>query len=442
MTGTPRRRFLALAGTASLAGCTDLRGLLRDTPEPVPLEGAALRAVADREAPSIPETVPVDVADDHLASSTATAREHLDPVPSPLDASAVPNGAIRQELVEGREEATEALAASAGAASPLEAMDELRHARQHARFVAAGWASVEAGLTYEDVLDDRSPVGDAVDRFRSRWRYVGADPVRASLVHLCIQERVRYVLHHVDDREPRIGPGHSSPLEVGRLAGGLEAARASLADATHVHDRFTASLDEERSLRERFRSAATTLAARVRTRLDTVPEGDHHEPSSYVDRDVDEAVAVTGLGDLARSLHFADGGADTLARGEFPWAIHGAHQTLVWRRAFRSLRRRIEDGEHATVEAADDVGAIRAAAVTAIDEAATAGSNPRLNHSVLARVARIVAEADRMIVDQADEDTIPLAYVEEPVGRYVMARELARATPPASRTVAAALRGN
>ncbi|USZ69825.1 hypothetical protein NGM10_17160 (plasmid) [Halorussus salilacus] len=442
-----RRGFLALAACGAFAGCTDLVGDFRDgNDEEVTVDGAALREVVSADAPTAPATIPVDIERAHLDESESRARDSLSSVPAPLDSGDVPNGAIRAELTDTYEGATGALDAAADAESDLEAAAELRSARRDARAVAASWAAIEEGLTRDDVRGDADPVGDALDDFRRRWRYVGDDPVRAVVVHETIEslvERAAREWRGVTDPESRRGPERETretPMAVGETAGALERARASLDDAAHFYDRFDASLDDSRRLGSALGTAGESLAATVERRLSDLPDGDRDDPSSFVDRELGDAPAGAALAELYSSVDTPYALEDARSMGQRASVVTGAHETLVRIRAFESLRERIEDGEFVTVESADDVRTLREDAVDAVETALDSSANPLLVEPVVTDAAWVISFVDGRLPDTRTDDEIRVGYIDHDLGGYVRAAELARATPPTSRTVASELR--
>lgn len=442
-----RRGFLALAGCTTVTGCTGLfDGLRGDGDDEVTVDGDALREAVSGEVPTAPDTIPVDIERAYLDESAARAREFLSSVPAPLGPDDLPNGAMRAELSDTYESATDALDAGANAESRFEAAESFREARRYARSVAASWAAIDEGLTRDEVREAAEPVRNALDDFRGRWRYVGDDPVRAVLVHATLEslvERAARQLRRVTNparRRARERRTRESPITVGETAGALERARAALDDVRYLYDRYTASLDDRRRLGSAFEAAGESLTATVEERRSDLPDGDRHDPSSFVDRDVDD----TPVGSALAELHsYVDSGyvlQNSRSLNQRASVVVAAHETLARVRAFESLRQRVADGEYVAVESVDDVRTLRENAVAAIETARESADRPHLDRRVVGDLSGSVSYADDRIADRASSDEVQLEWFYRELGRYVQAAELAPAAPPTSAEVAAELR--
>lgn len=428
-----RRGALALASSVAVAGCGGLNPTESDSTE---LDGAALRAAVAGDPPDVPETLPVDIAASHLDDSADRARVLLASVPHPLDAGDVPNGAVRRQLSRAYERAESSLDAAADAGSPFERMTELRRARGHARTVAAGWAAVEGDASFADLHAEAESVRDGVESFRREWWYAGDDAVPAVLVHAATESLVETAV----GRTGRVlDPSRDRPetsVAVGERADYVEDALASSDDARHLFDRQVASASEPRDLRATFDAAGRALAETVAERRRDLPDGDLHEPSSYVEGDLGDAPAAAALRDLGR--HVDRDVTHGRATGKLATVVVDAHRTLAELGAFEALVGRVERGEHATVTEAADVRSLREDAVAALESAVGAGDHPVLNQALAAEFAGTVARVDERLAETGE--TASVAGLEWELGAYVAAAAVARATPAASREVAAALR--
>jgi len=433
-----RRGFLALAASAGLAGCNGF-GYFSDDRGPT-IDGAALSDALVPEPPTMTDRLPVDVEDSYLDEAAAAAREDLAAVPAPLDADDVPNGAIRAELTRMYEDATESLDAASSAESTAGAMSRLRDARADARAAAAAWAAVDGDLDRADVRASAPAVRDDLDAFRVRWRYVGQEPVRAVLAHATIEELVASAGRRLRNPEGRrYRRDHSGgPLAVGELAGEIEAARAATDDAAYIYDRYVGSLDDPRSIGDGLRAVGESLVETLDERREALPGEPHDEVSSLVDRDVEGTPIGHALPEL-RDAEYADGLEDELATGRRASVVLSVHDTLAQVRAFERLRERVADDEYVRVEAAEDVRAIRDAAVEAVAAAAESDENPRLDRRLLRTVGDL-RFADDQLEQYADRDEVPVDWLVRELGYYVATEARAREIPAASATVAEAVR--
>ncbi|MFC7172516.1 hypothetical protein ACFQL0_02310 [Haloplanus litoreus] len=269
-----RRSTLALLG--ALAGCSGADPLSSGSNE-TDLDGSALRALVDDSVPTLPERLPVDVGDDHLAATERRARTLLDAVPADLGPAEIPNGAIRERVRHAREHAVESLSTAAEASTPFARLAAFADARAEARFATGAWRAIDAGVTREDLAAEAETVREDRRAVRERWRYVGADPVEATLVHAAIERRIASGRSDVATGEPRrYRPGN--PLGVGELTEEIERARVAVDDATHLYDRLTAPLDDPVDLRPRLVDARQRLREAFETERQALSSVDAREP--------------------------------------------------------------------------------------------------------------------------------------------------------------------
>lgn len=432
MTDLTRRGALAALGTVSLAGCSATGPFGGDSE--TELDGAALRTLADADdRPTIHERIPVGVGAAHLAASEDRARSLLDAVPATLGPDEIPNGAIRERIRHRRDHAVERLDAAADAPTPFERLEAIADARTEARFAAGAWRAIDDGLTRDDLADEADAVRDDRTAFRERWQYLGDDPVVAMRVHAEIERRV-------DDGRADIAFGDShryragNPLGVGEAAEEVERARVAVADAGHLYDRLTASVDEPTTLRSRFVDARRSVRDAFEAARDDLPDIDPREPWAVEGVDVDDTPAQRALDELYRPI---DPRRDDGWEGAPPArSLHWAHTSLISVAAFRSLRARVADGETFAVESADDVAAMRREAVDAVRVAAADPSI--LTRTVLVDSADRLRHADDRLAETPTDTTA--ARIRHEVSTYPVVWARAQAMPRASERVAGVLR--
>jgi hypothetical protein len=435
MTGAwSRRGTLALLG--ALAGCSGGNPLSSES-EPDRLDAAALRGpVDDAPAPALPRRLPVGIGDDHLAASEARARTLLDAVPASLGPEQIPNGAIREQVRQARDRATDSLASAAESPTPFARLAALAGARAEARFAADAWRAIDAGLTREALVDEAEAVRADRRALRERWTYVGTDPVAATLVHAAIEQRVASGRSDIATGEPRrYHPGN--PLGVGEVGEEIERARVAVDDAAHLYDRLTASLDEPIDLRPRLVDARRRLHAAFEDEQETLSSVDREEPWRVEGVDAERTPAAEALEELFRPIDPADdddGWVDTTPARALTWA-HAAFVTLD---AFGSLRERVRGGETFAVDSAEDVKAARTAAVEALRAAEASPVDPALTRHSTADLADQLSWSDDRLL--ATEGRVRAALLRDEVATYLTVAARARATPPATRRIVEALR--
>ncbi|WP_115865029.1 serine/threonine-protein kinase [Halorussus litoreus] len=435
-TSATRRGFLALAGAASLAGCNEFG--LSSEDEPPKIDGEAFADALSADPPTVAETLPVDVEQSHLDASADHARDLLSSVPAPFDDEEIPNGAIRDELSRRYEDASAELDDARDAPTDAETMVRLRDARGNARGVAAGWEAIDDGLTRADVLDTVPDLRDDIDAFRHQWRYVGSEPVRTVLAHGQVEELVAYAVGRSRGAAERSRAMPEDPTTVAELAGRIGEARAALDDAEYVFERYADSLDDPRDVRDGLQAAGEDLTATLDDRRASLPDGDPGDASSFVDRDIEGTPVAVALEDLYRGFEYADGIDEERATGRRASVVLSAHETLVRMEAFESLRERVANDEHVTVESSEDVRRIRERAFEAVEEAVESGDELTLR--LVAAISGDFEYVEDELGGYADDDEVSVAWLDRELGLYVLIGAMARASPTTSSEVKSVLR--
>jgi len=433
MTGRLTRRG-ALVALGALAGCSGVNPLSSE-PDPVELDAAALHGVVDDSAPSLPERLPVGIAEGHVAASENRARTLLDAVPATLGPDEIPNGAIREKVRHARERAATEISEASAATTPFTRLEAFGSVRAEARFAAGAWRAIDEGLTREDLGEEAKTVRSDRRALRDRWRYVGDDPVKATLVHAAIEHRIASGRSDIAVGEPhRYRPGN--PLGVGEIAEEVERARVAVDDAAHLYDRLTATLDDSVDLRERLVDARRRLREAFEAEREALSSVDPQEPWRVEGVDVEDTPAAEALEELFGPVNPErdDGWAETTPAEALTWA----HASFVSLSAFTALRERVHEGETFAVESAADVDAVRSAAIEALRAAEASPAEPELTRHSTAELADQVAWADERLVNE--EESVRASWLRDDVATYLTVMARARATPAASERVAEALR--
>lgn len=439
-----RREALSLSGTAALAGLAGCGGRLRDRLPgggPETIDAAALTEVTRGDAPSVPETIPVDVEEAFIDEQRTTAQSTLDSVPVPFDAEEIPNGVIRERLNDEYDHALRSIRDVSGAPTPYERLGHATHARSSAREVQAGWDAIESDLTLGDIRQTASAVGDDVDAFESQWSYVGEDPVRAAIVHAELERTLHGARDWLSIRDDDLDRTGGQSLELADIAADVERGRTTVAIGSHLLDRFRASLDSPADRRERLETAHATLRDRVETQAEPLPSDHVDDPTSLVERDIEPTAGVRALAELASDARpvLGDARADDGER-RLASRIVAATRALTYGRAFEHLRDRIEGGDDVAVGSADDVAELRTDTVAAVEAARDSDRAPLLVDALLPRFAREVRWTD----DRFDRGSgsIRVDLVSHDAAAYVAVAELCRALPPVGAEVTGVLRGS
>jgi len=435
MTGDPRptrRGVLAAVGATALSGCSVPWNGAGDGETAVELDGAAVAEVASGEVPAVADPLPVSVADSSADDSRERAESLLGTVPLPLEADEMPNEAMREELTDRVERARDLLREAAAAPGPRPRLERLASARGAARTVAAAWAFANDEADREAVEEAARDVREDATAFREEWEYVGVDPVRALVVSDVVEEWAGMARRSVEGAERRERPV-TNAVTVGERAGDVEYGRATLANARHVGERYRESLSEPRSMRSTFADARESLSATIESRMADLP-GAEAGRSELVDADVEETVAGQALLDLHRGLPH-DGA--TASDDRLPEAVLDQVDALDRVVAFERLRDRVADGERFTVESADDVAALRSAAVDAIERARSESADERLAQGLLWGAVEHLSYIDRQLARY--DDTVEADHLTYDLAAYVVIEATAAATPTACDEALAAL---
>jgi hypothetical protein len=425
-----RRGVLGVAGATLVGGCSALDSLGSGPT----LDAAAVAEITGRDTPTVAKPLPGGVAADHLAAARAGAESDLDSAPLPLSATDVPNGVVRALLEREVEYARESLGRATDAVGVRDRLDALRHAREHARYVAAAWAAANEDLTVEAVRERAATVRSDLADFREDRAYVGEDPVRATLVHGAVDEWTVSAGRHGDLADERFEYDPASAPGVGERAREVEYARAVLDDARHVHGRFTDSLSDSPSVRPTLVDARKSLSGETDSRLAELPPADATDPATFADteRDLEETVAAVVLDDLHFRLPHRLEPDDALAADVLERLAGLAHVG-----AFERFRDRIEAGEEFGVESVDELAERRETAVEAVEQAIAESPDRRLARHVLAdRLWRIIRTDEEL---RNYDDRVRASGIRWEVGEYVAMAMLARSVPAACRTTLDAL---
>lgn len=414
-----RRGALAVVGTTLLAGCS-LPNVLGS--DPVELDGHDLARVVDRDHPTIPSPLPVEVSRDHVAHARERAHSLLASVPLPLSPEELPNGTMREALHREAEHARDHLTDAIEAPGTRERLDVLAHARGPARSIAASWAYTQDELTISDVTEERETVAQAAREFEKRREYLGDDPVRAVIVHDVVEQ---WTNDASDDARSVWEGEDATALAIGEGAADVAEARASLSDARHVYEQYAASLSDRQSIRDRLEAARDSLSETVDDRLTDLPDEDV-EIQDQLDADTEGTVAGRAIESLHHGVYdrYEYAYADGLAG-----AVLGQVARLARIGAFETLRDRIEAGEQRTVTSVEDVEAMREAAVTAVDGARSGSADDRLMRTVLADLSEWFDYLARDLTEVGD--SVERRRLIRDLAAYVEIETSAAATPAA-----------
>lgn len=407
--GPTRRRVLAgaAAGLGALAGCNRLAKSTESTTPSV--DPAARRRVAALGSPTIPWRLPVPVDEAALAARRNHVRTLLATVP---ESPAIPNGAVRSELLERRAAAVDALERAADDETGYGRLSSLRWARVKARNAHATMAAIRGELTREDVRGRRSGIREGVQTFRARWRYVGDDAERAVVVHAELESLVRRVAGRLDGTSR--GREASGVLAVGDAAERLELAAAALADARYLYDRHRGRLARERRLGDAIERTARELVASVSDRRERLKPF-REDPEAEFGRELVGTPAAALVRDAPRGARWATERARRAFDGGRPaTALRAAGRADRAFRAFESVRSAVARGDYDDPATASTLREAKLDALAAVERARTETAS-RLADAWLRSAVSDVDGADRRLTEGDPTESA----VEEAIAAYV-----------------------
>jgi hypothetical protein len=408
-----------------MAGCSGIGGLAgkrRETIRAYELPDIDEESALD---PPVQPSVPVEIRASHLDTARDRTSSLLARLPLPLGSDDIPNGHIRRELTDAADDATDRLDDALEADTRFAALRALRHAREQARYAAAGWAVVDERLTVERVRREHRQAVAEGRSFRENHEYVGRDPVRAALVHA----RVETALELAVD-ETRVHPSHegSDLLAVAAWGEEAESVRALVADARQLDTQFTASLPNDvGAIEATIRGAAERLLSDLRSRHPDLPP----EPTAD-EWDFEERLVA----DLRRA---ATSGPKRIADASGPAsAVVDANRRLTYIRALRRVHSRLDEDGGYRIESAADIRSLRTEAYDALQTALEESPTPELARTVVTEAAGRIASADWELSRIRGEAR--LSRFDDVTEGYISGRALARATPEACRRTVDVLR--
>ncbi len=424
MTRLDRRTLLGTVGTglaASFAGCGFLGG---NADDPVELDPDDLREALSTPTPEYTTPVPVTPAQSAIRASLDRTDELLAAVPADLTPSDVPNGAIRQRIQETRESAVEERERATERDSAYRRLRRTRYARRDAAEAAVAFKAVEGETTLEEVRAERDALSETVTADLDDVAYVGGDWERT----LYVTQRLEYDLlgasRWLDYHLRAVDP---SALDVGKLGGRVEYARATSAVVEHLSDRHRARSGTQR-FGDTFERALDGTIERASER--SLPErGD--EPADLVETEVGDGPRSIVLDYCLRELLDSEAGLrDRLADRRLAAGLQRAYSFERDYRACERIRARIGDVE--TLDGVDPLWEARERAIRLVTEVGVDPEMPTLPAAMLSRLADRIGDIDDDVRRTLDsEDEVCADDLEWPYADYVWVGEQLRALPDA-----------
>ncbi len=417
-----RRGLLVAAGTAVVAGCSGLKP--DGSSSSGTISSARLPDAINTAEPLVVDELPIDIEQAYLRESEDRVLALLSSLPMPLTRSDIPNGYIRQELLDAANEATTAVDSARGAHNRFQALLDLHDARVQARYAAAGWGAIDGQITQTELRTAHRQTIGAAQSLEQRRAYLGADPIGALLVHARIEHALSAVL---DGDGPSTYGIDESVLAVAEWGAHTEQAQSFLAESEYIYDRFQASIpDDSGTIEGQLTNARETLVEELEQRRDRLePEADDYDQGQ--------------IGQLLHRLRSdAERSVDHVAEpGRPASAILRATNGLTEFGAYDRLKTRIADGERIEVTEASEIHDARQAARTALTTALAESPQPAIARHILGDLAATLVWVDERLARYQGD--INPAQLSDPVREYLSVTLRAKGVPAACQQLQEAL---
>lgn len=415
-----RRGALAAIGTTLFAGCSELNRSGNSSQETIPSTRFPDVDNNGDVNPIVVESIPVEIERTKLTEATQRVTDLLGELPVPFGPEDIPNGYVRQQLLNAADDATAFVKDARRAQTRLSAFQSLREARSRARYAATGQAFAAGETTKADLEVEYQEAVSEARSVQEDHEYLGTDPVDAVLIHARIEHNIDYVL---TTRTP-VARGESGPLLTAAGWGEYaESAGATIADSRYLYKQFLSDLpDDARIVEESLTTASELLVDDLRDRRNELPS----EPTDK-DNELVWRLRHQLWSDADASVEQATDAAGPAS------AVLTTMTGLTAFLAFNRVQDRINDGEEFRVQEAIDIQEARSQAHDAIRSALKESPRSDLARPVLADAAVTVAFADEELARH--QGNVRLAQLDDPIRRYTAATARARSVPTACQRV-------
>lgn len=355
------------AGLAVLAGCADLRARFGDGEEERGYDAGPLVEVTEGEAPTRPDTFPVDVTDRTLERHYGRAREFVATVPERPD---VPNGVVAERLRSLRARAVEGIDDRRDAATGPWRLDAARRVRGEAAEVNGAYRAAVGELERKAITRSRGKLRADLHALVAESNYLGDDPAETLIVHAELEGLRGRVRRSAEAWPPFPSDPAADVFRAAEIVGTVEEGWAALGDAIRLRARYLDGTSDQRSYRGSITATAHRLDRRASLDRRRVDEYLDVRATEAFERNVEGTPAAEVYEEARRTVEFASGDADRDRRsGEYAMATLGAATELASIRAFRAAIGAIEAGEYGHPKDAERVVTAHEEAVAALREA-------------------------------------------------------------------------
>jgi hypothetical protein len=441
---------LALLGGAATVGC--LGGDQHYWNDPPSFDSTGLSSVTEQSVPARPTQIPVSATPLREPFETRI-RTLLAPIPEPLTEGIIPNGAIREQIVEARTAARSEQQRAQSEETTLRTVEAYATAREHAAVAFGTWAAVSVHSEATDLVATESAISRRVDGLGDALPDVAPSPEIGAVVYGPIEwwlaEASRRTL--VGSKPLSIQP---SPLRVGRKAGEIERIAGHVQAGRFLQESYVKTLEDadsssgaaSGSIESALSTALDRLGPVMEERFRELHQDDEERPLSYPDLDhyLGENVergrpSVELLTDELGAL------VDEVRFGPIAWpeyepehpalALRKSHWALTMLNGIDRLRERVDEGEDLFPEDGATIRTAREAAITGVGELSE--SDSPLEQWIAYRLVSAFTEPDEPFtgVQSTVLDERELRRAVEAYTDYVWIELLARVVDDATATV-------
>lgn len=394
---TSRRGLLGTVGSGLLgatAGCLDLEFLGSDE-SPQRFDADELEPILSQDAPDVVRPTPVQPSEAAVEDAFDRFDTLIATVPDPLSADDVPNGTVRREIKRIQEIALRRREELAESTDRFRTLHRSIRARAYAGKAAAAFEAVEGERSREDVEAAREEGQTRLERRRAAIDHVGDEQQRTLLLVYRLERELAVAEMWLNERSDDT----TGAIAVGELGGSVEQARAAASFAAELDRRHEERLETERSFADRFETALDRS-------LDSIDAADiPDESTDLVDADVSETIGEkVALEGAIPFVNAAEWTTEAASNGETATALQHALAFERNRRAYETIRDRIEDGAHRSLETVDDVREVRESALEAAADVSFSPEEPSLAGDFLARGYERLGRIDARIRQTIDDD--------------------------------------
>ncbi|WP_137288899.1 hypothetical protein [Natronorubrum halophilum] len=401
MTRLERRALLGAIGTTAIgatAGCLDFAFLESDEPRRR-FDADELEPILTMDLPDVVRPAPVQPSQTAVEDAVDRLETLIDAVPDPLEADDVPNGAVRNDIGRTREIARDRRDALEESPDRFRALRRSVAARRYAGEAAVAIEAARDERSLEDVESERDDVRTRIENRRTAFDHVGDDVQRTLLLEHRLESELDIAEWRLDTR-PR--DDASGAPAIGSIGGVVEQARAAISFGEELERRHEERLEDERSFADQFETALERCLESIDA-ADLPDEPD--EPADLVEADVSDTIGETvALEGAISFVNAAEWTIEAASNGETATALRNACAFERDRRAFETIRDRIEDGAHRSLESIEDVRDVRESALESAADVPFEPETPSLGGDFLAYGYERLGRIDARIREVIDDD--------------------------------------